>query len=49
MTIKVKLPFFDDNGLHAIGEIMDVDNFNEMTMEKVEKEETKKKKRADVK
>lgn len=49
MTIRVKSPFFDSNGLHVKDEIVEVESFNEMTMEKIEKEETKKKKRADVK
>lgn len=47
MKVEVIRPFFDDNGIHKIGEIMDVEQLDEKLMkpikEKAEKPVTKKK------
>lgn len=43
MKVKVKVPFFDDNGLHKVGDIVEVKTFDERRMEKVEAEKTEKK------
>lgn len=39
MKIKVKAPFFDENGIHKIGEICEVSRFNPERMEPVEEKE----------
>ena len=36
MKIKVKAPFFDENGIHKVGEICEVKNFRPELMEAVE-------------
>lgn len=42
MLVKVKQPFFDDNGLHRIGEVVEVKDFNALLMEEVKEiKETK--------
>lgn len=47
MKVRVKAPFFDDNGIHKKGEITEVKKFDpylmELIVEKVEKEEKPKK------
>lgn len=42
MKVIVKTVFFDNNGVHKVGEIVEVENFDERRMELVEKEEKKK-------
>lgn len=39
MKIKVKAPFFDENGIHKRGEICEVSNFRPEYMEPVEETE----------
>ena len=36
MRVTVKVPFFDDNGLHLVGDIVEVSELDESRMEKVE-------------
>lgn len=36
MKVKVKRVFFDDNGLHKVGEVVEVSEFNSELMETVE-------------
>lgn len=35
MKVRVKSPFYDNNGLHVIGEIIDVNYFDTIIMEEV--------------
>lgn len=42
MKIKVKAPFFDENGIHKVGEIVEVSNFRPEYMELVEEKKLKK-------
>lgn len=39
MKVKVKAPFFDENGIHKRGEVCDVKQFRPEYMELVEAEE----------
>lgn len=41
MKIKVKAPFFDENGIHKVGEIVEVANFRPEYMELVEEKKAK--------
>ncbi len=41
MKVKVKAPFFDENGIHKRGEICDVANFRPEFMELIGVEEKK--------
>ena len=41
MKIKVKAPFFDENGIHKVGEIVEVTNFRPEYMELVEEKKEK--------
>lgn len=41
MKIKVKAPFFDENGIHKVGEIVEVKNFRPEYMELVEEKNEK--------
>lgn len=41
MKIKVKAPFFDENGIHKVGEIVEVTNFRPEYMELVEEKKAK--------
>lgn len=41
MKIKVKAPFFDENGIHKVGEIVEVANFRPEYMELVEDKKEK--------
>jgi len=41
MKIKVKAPFFDENGIHKVGEIVEVSNFRPEYMELVEEKKAK--------
>lgn len=43
MKVTIKKVFFDEKGLHRIGEIEEVDKFNPDLMEKIEEEKPKKK------
>lgn len=43
MKVKVKSPFFDNNGLHKRGEILDVENVDLVTMEPLVDEEKEEK------
>lgn len=36
MKVMVKAPFFDENGLHKKGEVVEVKNFREEYMELIE-------------
>lgn len=51
MKVTVTKVFFDDNGLHRIGDVIETDNFNPDLMEEVkeEKEEKPKKKAVEKK
>lgn len=42
MKIKVKAPFFDERGIHKVGEIVEVKNFRPEYMELVEEKKTEK-------
>lgn len=42
MKIKVKAPFFDEKGIHKVGEIVEVSNFRPEYMELVEEKKLKK-------
>lgn len=42
MKVKVKAPFFDENGIHKKGEIAEVKNFRPEYMELVEEKKTEK-------
>ena len=42
MKVKVKAPFFDNNGIHKIGEICEVSQFRPQYMELVEEKKEKK-------
>ena len=42
MKIKVKAPFFDERGIHKVGEIVEVANFRPEYMELVEEKKLKK-------
>ena len=42
MKVKVKAPFFDENGIHKKGDICDVKNFRPDYMELVEEKKTEK-------
>ena len=42
MKVKVKAPFFDENGIHKKGEVCDVTNFRPEYMELVEEKKTEK-------
>lgn len=44
MKIKVKAPFFDENGIHKKGEICEVKQFNPIYMELVTEKVTEEKK-----
>lgn len=41
MKVKVKAPFFDENGIHKRGEIVEVTNFRPEYMELVEEKKEK--------
>jgi hypothetical protein len=41
MKIKVKAPFFDENGIHKKGDIVDVKSFRPEYMELVEEKKEK--------
>lgn len=41
MKVRVKSPFYDNNGLHVIGEIVDVNYFDEIIMEEVKEDKSK--------
>ena len=41
MKVKVKAPFFDENGIHKKGEIAEVKNFRPEYMELVEEKKEK--------
>lgn len=41
MKIKVKAPFFDENGIHKRGDIVDVKSFRPEYMELVEEKKEK--------
>lgn len=41
MKIKVKAPFFDEKGIHKVGEIVEVSNFRPEYMELVEEKKAK--------
>lgn len=41
MKVKVKAPFFDENGIHKRGEIVEVNNFCPEYMELVEEKKEK--------
>lgn len=38
MKVRVKAPFYNDNGLHKIGEIIETASFDTFLMEKIEVE-----------
>lgn len=42
MKVRVKTPFFDDNGLHKRGDVIEVKKFNPDRMELVPEEKGKK-------
>lgn len=42
LKIKVKAPFFDERGIHKIGEIVEVKNFRPEYMELIEEKKTEK-------
>lgn len=42
MKVKVKAPFFDENGIHKRGEICEVSQFRPEYMEPVEEKKTEK-------
>ncbi len=42
MKIKVKAPFFDERGIHKVGEIVEVSSFRPEYMELVEEKKLKK-------
>lgn len=42
MKVKVKAPFFDENGIHKRGDICDVTRFRPEYMELIEDEKTEK-------
>lgn len=42
MKVTITKVFFDDNGLHRIGDVIEVENFNPELMEKVEEKPKKK-------
>lgn len=44
MKVTIKKVFFDEKGLHRVGDIEEVDKFNPDLMEKIEDEEKPKKK-----
>lgn len=46
MKVKVKNPFYDDKGIHKIGDVLEVEEFNEFLMEKLEEKKPETKKRA---
>lgn len=39
--VRVKAPFYDNTGLHGVGDIVEIGYFNPDLMEKVTKEEAK--------
>lgn len=41
MKVRVKSPFYDNNGLHMIDDIVDVDYFDPNVMDEVKKEDKK--------
>lgn len=41
MKVKVKAPFFDQNGIHKIGDICEVSQFRPQYMELVEEKKVK--------
>ena len=41
MKVKVKAPFFDENGIHKVGETCEVNNFRPEYMELVEEKKEK--------
>lgn len=41
MKVRVKSPFYDNNGLHVIGEIIDVNYFDTIIMEEVKEDKPK--------
>lgn len=41
MKVRVKSPFYDNNGLHMIDDIVDVDYFDSNVMDEVKKEDKK--------
>lgn len=42
LKIKVKAPFFDERGIHKVGEIVEVKNFRPEYMELIEEKKTEK-------
>lgn len=46
MKVTVKRVFFDDKGLHKIGDIIEVEQFNADIMELIEEKKTEKKAKA---
>jgi len=40
MQVKVKVVFFDDNGVHKVGDVVEVKNFDETRMERIEEPKT---------
>ena len=46
MKVRVKTPFFDDNGVHKKGEIVEVKSFNPDRMEHLEEEKKAEPKKA---
>lgn len=45
MKIRVKVTFFDNNGVHKVGEICEVENFDANRMEEVKEEKVEKPKK----
>lgn len=41
MKVKVKAPFFDEKGIHKVGEICEVKNFRPEYMELIEEKKAK--------
>lgn len=41
LKVRVKSPFFDDNGLHKIDDIMEVKELNPVLMEEVKEDKPK--------
>lgn len=41
LKVRVKSPFYDDKGLHKIGDIMEVKELNPVLMEEVKDDKTK--------
>lgn len=43
MKVTITKVFFDNDGLHRIGDVIETDNFNPNLMKEVKEEKTKKK------